>query len=1225
VALLAALLLAVPSRSASAGAPPAIPPAAAFAEPPPPPAIPPAVALATAEDPAKPLTQDEKKKQIAEIEKKIADLQKQLDDLKKNPTGPTVAPGTVPASYVEKMNWRPVGPANMGGRVTAIAVHPVDSNTYYVATASGGLLKTVNNGTTFTHQFDHQSSVSIGDVAVAPSEPNTVWVGTGEANPRNSVSRGDGVYKSTDGGKNWTNMGLKESFQVGKIVVHPKDPNVVYVGALGRLYGPGGDRGVFKTEDGGKTWKNVLTVDDKTGAVDLRMDPFDPNTLLVGMWERKRDAHDGYFGRFGEFPAPDRYGPEVTYGPGGGLFKTADAGKTWKKLTDAKLNNGLPTVKTGRIGLDYSAKTKGLVYAIVDTENIGKGKPVVTVSTGMSVEDEDVVLKVTNVPKDSPAAKAGVKEGDVIVSIDGKKIADHDAYEEALAAMKADQTIKVVVLRDKKEVTVELKLAAKPKDPPPAVPPILGIQPDNTSTGDGIGVGSLTPAGPAMKAGLKVGDLITTIGGKKVTDQAEYRSIMASHKVGDVVKVTVIRGKEMKEFELTLVAGRTGPGSGGGRPGGGGPISLTRPNLKDNRDIGGQTENVQDNQGKDGFQTGGVYVSKDNGETWTRVNSLNPRPFYFSTIRVDPTDDKLIYVLGDLQIWKSADGGKRFVSGPVRGVHPDFHALWIDPKNNKHMLTGCDGGFYVTYDQGATWDHLNILALGQFYHVAVDNRRPYRVYGGLQDNGSWGGPSQVLRSQGPVNDDWVFLRGGDGFVCRVDPNDPDLVYSESQNGVIGRRNMRTGEAGAIRPRPVKEGEELRFNWNTPFILSSHNPSIFYCGAQYVFRSLKRGDDIKPISPDLTRTPLGTMTAIAESPRSADVLYAGTDDGYLWVTKDGGKEWTNLTEKLLKAGVPGPRWVSSIEPSRTIAGRCYVTLDAHRSDDDHPYVLVTEDYGDSWKSITANLPAAEWSRVVREDLVNPDLLYCGTEYGIWFSANRGASWTRLNNNLPTVAVHEVAQPTTASEIVVATHGRSIWILDVASLRQMTADTLKAPVTLFAPATAVRWKIESGREFAYSVDVRKFYGKNPEWGAGIDYLVAQPAKKLTLKVQDVSGATVWDYEEEKVEAGFHRQNWPLTRSGGGVIRAGEYRVVLTVDGKEFTQKVVVENDPHADPKAIINAPRGAESYLQREREEKEQGIRDEDEEEMEKGKKEDDEKRLRFLRRSVLPALLPQKGR
>src|SRR5579872_2500224 len=298
---------------------------------------------------------DDIKKEISDVEKQIADLQKKLEELK-NPPSVQPGPGIIPDSAVKKMNWRCIGPANMSGRITAIAVNEADPTTYYVATASGGLLKTTNNGTTFSHLFDHESTVSIGDVAVCQSDPNIVWVGTGENNPRNSASYGDGVYKSTNAGKSWQNMGLKQSFQIGRIIIHPKDPNIVYVGALGRLYGPNEERGLFKTEDGGKTWKKILYVDDKTGVIEMRMDPNDPNSLLVGMWERKRDGFDGFYGPSTTWPTVDQYGPEVTHGPGGGLFKSTDAGKTWKKLTDEKLNNGLPTVKTGRIGIDYSRK-----------------------------------------------------------------------------------------------------------------------------------------------------------------------------------------------------------------------------------------------------------------------------------------------------------------------------------------------------------------------------------------------------------------------------------------------------------------------------------------------------------------------------------------------------------------------------------------------------------------------------------------------------------------------------------------------------------------------------------------------------------------------------------------------------------------------------------------------------------------------------------------------------
>jgi hypothetical protein len=374
------------------------------------------------------------------------------------------------------------------------------------------------------------------------------------------------------------------------------------------------------------------------------------------------------------------------------------------------------------------------------------------------------------------------------------------------------------------------------------------------------------------------------------------------------------------------------------------------------------------------------------------------------------------------------------------------------------------------------WDYLNHFSIGQFYHVAVDNRKPYNVYGGLQDNGSWGGPSKVVRGPGIINEDWQFVAGGDGFVCRVDPTDPDIVYYESQDGNIGRYNLRLGQQRGIRPggRPagrlpryatqlsfelanwnspfVRANPAIpflltgqpgpaaiyRYNWNTPFILSVHNPKVLYCAGNYVFRCMKQGDDLRPISPDITRTHRGTATALAESPRNSEVLWVGTDDGALSVTRDGGKTWTNVASKV---GLPGPRWVATIEASRYADGRAYVCFDAHRSNDDEPYVYVTEDFGQTWKSIRANLPTGS-TRCLREDVKNPDLLFAGTEFSLFASVDRGAKWTRINNNLPTVAVHEIAVHPTAGEIVAATHGRSLWILDVTALRQLTAEAMKA---------------------------------------------------------------------------------------------------------------------------------------------------------------------------------------
>jgi S1-C subfamily serine protease/photosystem II stability/assembly factor-like uncharacterized protein len=1224
----------------------------------------------------------DQKSDIETIEKQIVELKKKLEEAKSKPASPSQAKPT-PDQILAKVTWRNVGPANMGGRITALAVYEADPNIYYAATASGGLLKTTNNGITFEHQFDKQSTVSIGDVAVCQTNPNLVWVGTGEGNPRNSVSYGDGVYKSTDGGANWTNMGLKRSFSTGKILIDPKKPDTVYIGTLGRLYGPGGDRGVFKTEDGGKTWKQSLYIDDKTGIIDMVMDPTDPNVILAAAWERKRDEFDGFFG---ESPVPDSYGPIVTHGAGGGLYKTTDGGKNWKKINDPKTNNGngLPTVKTGRMGLDYSRKTKGLIYAIIDTEKVGTGDPPRQVYMGIVGENapDNGGAKLNEITPDAPAAKAGLKPGDIVVKADEKKVDKYDDLVEVIQTKKAGDKMKLVVKRDGKEIPIEVTMADRPlaqggrgqggggggrgQAPAAAARPIAGFQLAAGTTG--VKIGRVTEGGPADKAGIKVDDEIVAVDGKAVKTPDEYIAAIGSdRKVGDKVKLSILRGTEKKEIEVVLAAPpgaapavargllmpgfapdftnrealkvgtvakdgpaekagikvgdtiieidgkavenrrdftaalRTGqnedsprkagdkvkvkvkqgekeivaelalaemqiPGfGGGGGGGGGGPqrgASSNKPNLLG---LGGQQPNIQHSQGKDSFQTGGVFKSTDNGETWTRVNSLNPRPMYFSVVRVDPTDDKIVYVIGDVPVlWKSTNGGERFTTLNAPGVHADGHALWINPKNNKHLLIGCDGGYYVSFDAGAKWEHLNQQALGQFYHVAVDNRRPYKIYGGLQDNGSWGGPSQTLRSYGPINEDWIYVNGGDGFVCRVDPNDPDLVYAESQGGNITRRNFRTGERGFISPPTGQNEERQRFNWNTPFILSAHNSGIFYTASQFVWKSVKKGTTLKKISPEITRLKAGSATALSESPRNQDVVWAGTDDGFVWVTRDGGAKWTNVTENLHKAGVPGYRWIATLEASRDADGRCYVCLDAHRSDDDKPYLFVTEDFGATWKPIMAGLPAFGSTRVLREDIVNNNVLYCGTEFGAYVSLDKGKTWSKLGGNLPTVAVHEFAQPTTASEVVIGTHGRSVWIADVQAIRQLNEKTLTAKATLFAPAPAVRWRSGSGAQSPYSASDKKFVGTNPLTGGRIEYLLTAPAKSMSLRVYDVTGKSVASFPQAPRTPGLHTVNWSLAGQTGAV-RPGNYRVTLVVDDVEQSQAIQVELDPNA-PKDV-----------------------------------------------------------
>ncbi len=1276
----------------------------------------------------------------------------------------------LPDEWVKAFEWRCIGPANMGGRITSLAVYEKDPSIWWVGTASGGLLKTTNNGVTFEHQFDHEATVSVGDVAVAQSDPNIVWVGTGECNPRNSVTWGDGVYKSTDGGKTWKNMGLNAAFQIGSIAIHPTNPDVVYVGAVGRLWGPNEERGLYKSTDGGATWERVLFVDDKTGIIDLAMHPDDPDTLLAAAYERQRDGYDSNE-------------PAKRWGPGSGLYKTTDAGQTWTKLT-----SGLPTSNLGRIGIDFYRKDPSVIYIVLECERLGQ-EPENAPYAGLRGEDADVGARLTDITKDGPSEAAGLKSGDIVVAVDSVTVHSYDDLVRQIRRHSSGDTAQFEVSRERKSVSIDVTLATRPAT--------------NSQNGR-------TARGP---------------------------------------------------FAVSL---------------------------------NGQRENVHEQQGPEGHEYGGVYRSCDGGETWTRINSVNPRPMYFSKIRVDPNDEQFVYVLG-VSLYRSKDGGATFTGDGARGAHPDHHALWIDPHDGRHMILGNDGGLYASYDRGETWDHHNHMAIGQFYHVAVDPRRNYMAYGGLQDNGSWGGPSRVRYGDGPTNADWISIGGGDGFVCQVDRTDADQVYFESQNGGMGRFNLKSGERGSIRPSGQR-GQRYRWNWKTPFILSNHNPRIVYAAGNYVFRSLDRGEHLKAISPEITRGKKGSATALAESPRDGDVLYVGTDDGALWVTRNGGHEWSTILDfppdpesetpatpeesesgggveeiasaqppeetaepgerepgddpgelaargeggsagprrpqagrmmerlleldankdgsiqrdevpermgrlfdradtngndvidadelatmrerarsqrppgrerpeeappsdparaeqtgagpeqaesakaedtaavaappadpaddplsgewtaeilgddipqerrewklvfrlaadgsvtgtmttamtsgeissgkfdasskgltyvydsgrmvmditatlgasddmtgradagegsftfdfkarrtnaiaaadvtvqtgekeevdpdaKPLQEQLPGPRWVSSLEASRYKNGRVYLTLDGHRSDDDEPYVFVSENYGKTWRSIRANLPTSAGStRVIREDVVGENILYLGTEFGAWVSVDRGASWTKLNNNLPTVAVHEFAVHPTAGEVVAATHGRSLWVLDVTALRQMSRDAVASKAKLYRPNSAVHWRSDPNRG---SQGARRFVGQNPADGAQIYYSLSSAPEQLSLRVVGPTGETIRELAAP-ADAGLHRVSWDLRRtppaggprrggSGGsasaaggrregppaaaspaagrargrggfarrgGLVEPGKYAVVLSVDGQTYTQTVAVETDP------------------------------------------------------------------
>lgn len=932
---------------------------------------------------------------------------------------------------LKSFRWRSIGPASMGGRIDDIEVVESDPFIIYVGFATGGLWKSVNNGTTWEPVFDTYTTHSIGDVAIFQPDPNIIWVGTGEPNNRQSSSFGDGVYKSTDGGKTFANVGLRETQSIGRIVLDPKDPNVAYVAAVGHLFGPNRERGIYKTVDGGKTWTNVKFIDEDTGFTDIVIDPSDGKTLLAASYQRRRTAW-GFNGG----------------GPGSGIWKSVDAGRTWTRLT----GNGLPTKTMGRIGLDICRSNPNVIYAQIELE----------------------------APR--PAAAAGG----------------------APAQAPGQQA------------------AAAPQPPNP--------------------------------------------------------------------------------------------------------------------------------------ERSGIWRSNDKGKTWTIVSNQNNRPMYYSQIRVDPNNPEIVYT-GGVNFMKSTDGGKTFRA--VQGLaHVDHHAIWINPKNSNHLLVGNDGGLDVTYDQGATWEFLNTIPAGQFYAVAADMRKPYYVYGGLQDNGTWGGPSAVRTSSGIANADWFRIGGGDGFYVQVDPTDHNTVYVESQNGALSRLDLRTGRRVSIRPRapagargrgagaaapPTEptpelpsaamqaifgaaagnvvprppEGEQYRFNWSTPVILSPHNPRIVYMGGNRLFTSRDRGDTWTA-SPDLTKQidrdtlsimgvrgdqPMlskndgvanyGNITTISESPVIPGVLWVGTDDGNIQLSRDGGATWTNVADNV--PGLPSRTYqVSRVEASHFDAATCYLSIDGHRADDLKPYVYVTRDFGQTWKSIAANLPLGNVN-VIKEDPKNRNLLYLGTEFALYISLDGGGEWKRFMTGMPTVRIDDVLVHPRDNDLIVGTHGRSIYILDdITPLQQLTAEALQADVHLFDVRPAVQWLQDVTLERVWG-GAKHFLGENPRPGTAISYYLKAPAAgEVKIAVLDYEGKVVRDLSGTR-DAGLNRVQWDLRanppqrrttgqagagpqpgadpqaagqaagigagfRIPGQAVPPGVYRVRLTVGGKDYYTKVVVEEDTY-----------------------------------------------------------------
>ena len=862
------------------------------------------------------------------------------------------------SATLASFRWRSIGPADMGGRIADIVGIPSPSKTFYVATVAGGIWKTTNAGTTFRPLFDDQRVVSMGALAIAPSDTNQLWAGTGEQNSRNSISPGGGIYKSGDGGKTWKLMGLEKTQQIGRIVVHPTDPNIVYVAALGHVWDANPERGLYKTIDGGKSWQLIKFVSDKAGFVDVAMDPSNPDVLYASSYERSRGP---YFLKSG--------------GIGSALWKSADAGKTWAKVE----GGGFPETQKGRISVAISRSNPGTVYALVEADSV--------------------------------------------------RGATH-----ALRAPSSDS------------------------------------------------------AGEKPKAAVK----------------------------------------------QRLLSG--------------------------------------------------LYRSEDAGKTWQWMNDVDVRPFYYSQVRVDPKLPNRVY-------WSSTpfnfsdDGGKTVRNGTV-GIHVDHHAMWIDPNDPEHFIVGDDGGVSQTWDRGGNYDFLNRISIGQFYEVSYDMAVPYRVCGGLQDNGSWCGPSR--KRGGPItNTDWFTVGGGDGFYTAQDQSNPNIIYAESQGGNIRRLDYSTGESKSIvkptwRPRYLQNEDsilvargdttkpvsaslkkrlaelqmvqqkdstdlDLRFNWDTPYFVSPHAPSTIYIGGNRVLKSTNRGDDVLPISPDLSTRDMakvrwsmdstggitndatgaetyGTITTLTESYMRPGLLFAGTDDGNVWLTRNDGATWDNISTHF--PGVPPKTYVVRIEPSHFDTAAFYVAFENHRVNDFAPYLYVTTDFGKTFRSIVNDLPKGgpDFLHVIREDPVNRDLLYAGTDVGAFISRDRGQSWQKFMTGLPTVPVHDLKIQPRDHELIAATHGRGIWIADVSALEQLKDSIFAKGTYLFAPKTAYAFGGAPGADISSGQST--FKGQSAPFGADIMYRLTSGSPKDTVKlvITNVKGDTLKTLMG-KGGAGVHHATWDL----------------------------------------------------------------------------------------------------
>ena len=966
---------------------------------------------------------------------------------------------------IRTFRGREIGPTTMGGRVVDIEVDSKNVHRIFVASASGGLWATENNGSTWKNIFEDEKTISIGDIALDSKAPKTIWVGTGEANNQRSSFWGDGVYKTTDGGKNWINTGLNETHHIGRIVIDPNDSNIVYVAALGHLYTSNEERGLFKTTNGGKTWDKVLYVNDSVGVVDVVIDPSNPKILYAASYERIRRSWD--------FDGA---------GPGSAIYKTEDAGHTWKKLTD-----GLPGGEIGRIGLAIYQKNPKIVFATVSNQNL--------------VTRSDTPRSRNRGGDDDPSEQ---KENKDETDSNDKKTKDVAKGEQA-----------------SKDIETPFGFRLKVEN---GTLTITGLRRTNA----------------LARSGIANDQVVTSFGGinldaKSPNALGAVKSLLGSLKQSDSVLMETKRGDQTISARLSI------------------PSSQQPQQTQ----VGGE-----------------VYRSDDSGVTWKKVNRqpVGGSPaYYYGQIRIDPTDEKRLYMLS-VPMYTSVDGGKNW-SSVARSVHVDHHAIWVDPNSPNHLMLGNDGGFHQSYDYGKTWDHYFNIPMAQFYAVTADMQKPYHVYGGLQDNGSWGGPSRSGRS-GIGYSDWYRVGGGDGFYVQVDPRDSDVLLSESQFGAISKTNRSTGARASIRPRSSNSNERYRFNWNSPILMSVHNPNVVYFGGNKLFKSTTQGGDWAEISEDLTtadpdrlkgNVPHCTITTIAESSIDKQLLMVGTDDGKVQVTTNGGGAWQDLSMNFPFA--PKDWWCSRVVLSSHDTSTAFATFTGFREDDFRAFVFKTTDLGKTWTSIIGNLPS-EPINVIQEDKINKELLYLGTEFGAYVTLDGGSTWSPIGR-LPRVSVQDLLVHSREQDLIIGTHGRGIFIVDDISPLQQMGNKNDGSVHLYTPRTATIYAPISSSSFSGD---RKFNGPNPSSSAKVWYRVTNELKdEYQIRIVDISGKELVKMETEQ-KPGLYSVSVPVGRpssnfSRGGsrrsgnnrpptVLSAGQYRVELISKDEKEKQSVVLK---------------------------------------------------------------------